>query len=198
MPRPRSFHDPDILTRAMLVFWQQGFHGSNVRDLEQATGLRMSSLYHRFGNKEKLFHEVLDHYLDKVVGWRVRRFLLDSEDPLAGIALFLRTCYDYIDLDAERLPMACLLSNSALELGRDDAGVRQRITTGLARVEQGFANALTRAHAAGRLADVDIALLARQLALGLQGLLIQTKVNPDRPALEQTTRALLALIPERH
>jgi len=198
MARPRSFQEPDVLTRAMLVFWQSGFTATNVRQLEAATGLKASSLYHRFGSKEQLFHEVLDHYLDKVVGWRVRRYLLNQDDPLRGISLFLHSCYDYIDADRGRPAVACLLTNSALELGNQDSAVNERINCGMQRVRDGFADALGDARDAGMLDDnCDIARLADQLLLGLQGLLVHTKLTANKARLQQLADSLLTMIPGR-
>ena len=193
MSRPRAFRDNDVLTRAMLAFWQQGFEATGIKQLEQATGLRVSSLYNRFGSKEALYAEVLTHYLDKVVQWRIDRYL-GMDDPLAGITAFFQSSYEYVD--EQRPGMACLLSNSALELGHRYPSLRPLIESGMQRVEQAFEETLERARKQGQLAQqTDTRLLARQLALGLQGLLISTRVVADRQQLEQQCRALLALIP---
>lgn len=187
MSRPRAYHDTDILTRAMLVFWQHGYHGANIRHLEDATGLKVSSLYHRFGSKEALFHETLDHYLNKVVRWRVKRYLYDSPEPIAGIRAFLHSSYAYIDTDAGRPPMACLMTNSALESAPGDDAIALRVNQSLALVEQGFYDAISRSNT-----NNSPSLLAKQLALGLQGLLITSKINTDHSALNVACNALMA------
>lgn len=192
MSRPRAYHDTDILTRAMLVFWQHGYRGANIRHLEEATGLKVSSLYHRFGSKEALFHETLDHYLNKVVRWRVNRYLYNSPDPIAGIRAFLHSCYSYIDLDAGRPPMACLMTNSALESLPGDDAIASRVNQSLALVEKGFYDAICRSKANNPQATDNSALLATQLALGLQGLLLSSKINTDQKALERACDALMA------
>lgn len=199
MARPRTFRDPDVLTRTMLVFWRQGFDGCNVRDLEAATGLAASSLYNRFGSKEGLFNEVLDHYLVQVVDRRVQRWLQPPQPPLAGIRRFLETTYDYIDPEAGRQPMACLLSNTALAFGGRDAAVTARLAAGMDRVEDAFGAALERARVAGELdAAADTLRLARHLVLGLQGLLVLSSIKDDPAYLRQSTDALLAVLPLTH
>lgn len=195
MPRPRAFHDSDILTRAMFAFWQHGYGGTQVRQLEQATGLRVSSLYNRFGSKENLFLEVLDHYLERVVRRRIRRYLND-EDPVTGIRRFFETTYEYLAEAREPFPLACLLTNTALELAADNATVRARISAGMAEVEQGFAGALARARDTGQLpATTDTGAAARQLLLALQGVLVQSRLNPDPDFLRSCVDAALASIP---
>ena len=65
--RPRSF-DPDVvLDQAMAVFWKQGFEGTGMPDLEQATGLGRQSLYGAFGDKRTLFARVVEHYFARVL-----------------------------------------------------------------------------------------------------------------------------------
>lgn len=195
MARPRAFHDSDILTRAMFAFWQHGYGGTQVRQLEQATGLRVSSLYNRFGSKENLFLEVLDHYLERVVRRRIQRYLLDG-DPADGIRRFFETTYEYLAEAREPFPLACLLTNTALELAAGNAAVRARINAGMADVEQGFAAALVRAHEQGQLpAGTDTSALARQLLLALQGVLVQSRLNPDPDFLRTCVDAALAPIP---
>lgn len=195
MARPRAFHDTDILTRAMFAFWQHGYGGTQVRQLEQATGLRVSSLYNRFGSKENLFLEVLDHYLDRVVRRRIRRYLLEG-DPAVGIRRFFDTTYEYLAEAREPFPLACLLTNTALELAADNAAVRARINAGMAEVEQGFADALQRARDTGQLpAQTDHRDGARRLLLALQGVLVQSRLNPDPDFLRTCVDAALASIP---
>lgn len=195
MARPRQYRDPDVLTRAMLAFWRHGYAGCAVPELEAATGLRASSLYHRFGSKEGLFEAVLAHYLEKVVDWRIQRYLQDP-DPVAGLRRFLDTTHDYIDLAAGRLPMACLLLNTAIEHAPAEDRVMATVAAGMARVEAAFATTLARAQATGQLdAGADVARLARQLLLGLQGLLVLSRVRPDPAYLQEACAALMAGLP---
>src|SRR5438105_6748933 len=62
--RPRAF-DPDAaLERAMHVFWAKGYEGASLSDLTRAMRINRPSLYADFGNKEELFRNVLDHYMN--------------------------------------------------------------------------------------------------------------------------------------
>ena len=133
-----------------------------------------------------------------MVGRRVRRYLLDSTDPLAGIGRFIHSCYDYIDSANGRPPVACLLSNSALEFGQRDAAVTERVARGMALVTHGLEQALMRAQDQQHLDQItDTKRLARQLGLGLQGLLVHSKVTPNKQQLTQLADDVLAMIPGR-
>src|SRR5260370_42311024 len=62
--RPRAF-DPDAaLDRAMHVFWAKGYEGASLSDLTHAMPINRPSLYAAFDNKEQLFREVLDRYMN--------------------------------------------------------------------------------------------------------------------------------------
>ncbi len=193
MARPSRFRDPDALTRAMLVFWQHGYAGTSVRHLEQATGLTASSLYNRFDSKEALFASVLDHYIVKVVQWRIDRYLR-AEDALAGLRRFFDSTYDYIS--EQRPPMACLLANTALEKSGSDLAVRAKLDRGLGLLEDAFADCLQRAVQAGQLrADCDCRRWARHLLLCLQGVLVDSTIHPDHARLSQLVDGVMAALP---
>ena len=74
MARRRSFRPEAVVVSAQDVFWERGYQGTGITSLEQATGLRRSSIYHAFGNKEQLFQLALSHYEDT--------FLADLLGPL--------------------------------------------------------------------------------------------------------------------
>jgi len=63
--RHRSFDKDNALEKAMQVFWQNGYPGTSLTDLTNAMGINKSSLYAAFGNKEELFNQVIEFYLNK-------------------------------------------------------------------------------------------------------------------------------------
>jgi TetR/AcrR family transcriptional regulator, copper-responsive repressor len=86
MGRPKQFSRDGVLAKAYPVFWRNGFADTSVQQLEQATGVNKSGLYAEFANKEDLFLQSLQYYLDEQekqgtltatpLGWRnVERFL---------------------------------------------------------------------------------------------------------------------------
>lgn len=193
MARPSGFREADVLTKAMLVFWRHGYNGTSVRHLERATGLTASSLYNRFGSKDALFAGVLDHYIERVVRRRIRCYL-SHPDSLEGLRGFFESSYAYIS--DERPPMACLLSNTALEKAAADPAVRARLNRGFSLIEQAFDDSLRRAVAAGQLrADTDTCRWARHLLLCLHGVLIASTVRPEHARLSQLVDDAMTALP---
>lgn len=64
MGRPRAFREEAALDAAMRVFWEKGYEGTSLDDLTAAMGINRSSLYCTFGDKERLFHRVVERYSD--------------------------------------------------------------------------------------------------------------------------------------
>src|SRR3954451_6934537 len=63
--RPRTY-DPDLaLSRAMDVFWKDGFAGTSLDELSAATGMNRPSLYGAFGDKRDLYIKAYQHYRER-------------------------------------------------------------------------------------------------------------------------------------
>jgi TetR/AcrR family transcriptional regulator, transcriptional repressor for nem operon len=123
MARPRSFDEETVLTAAMHAFRRHGYARTSVSVLEEATGLRASSLYNAYGDKAGLYRRALEHYLASFVGPRLTAHAgPDSTlEDLEGLFLTLLVPpYD----DGQ----GCLVTNSATEFGSApsiaSAGVR--------------------------------------------------------------------------
>ncbi len=112
--RHRSFDKDNALEKAMLVFWKNGFPGTSLTDLTNVMGINKSSLYAAFGNKEELFDQVINFYLNKYgvvhsaelfrkelsLKERVRNYLLSIANMLTNPAL----------------PKGCLICHSTSEI----------------------------------------------------------------------------------
>ena len=54
----------EILTVAMRMFIQQGYHGLAMRQISEAVGVSKAALYYYFKDKEELFLAILNSYLN--------------------------------------------------------------------------------------------------------------------------------------
>lgn len=124
MGRPKKFDRDDVLDKAALVFWENGFKGTTLQDLEQATGVNKSGLYSEFKNKEDLYFASLHRY---IAGLVAASPLMD--EPLG---------YDNIERFFKRKPCGtkkgCFCINTMRELPALPLKVNDMVTKTMAGV----------------------------------------------------------------
>ncbi|OIQ92361.1 HTH-type transcriptional repressor ComR [mine drainage metagenome] len=122
MGRNQTFETTTVVAAARDVFWGQGYEATSVADLEEATGVNRSSLYHAFGSKRGLFDAAVQDYLDTVIRPRLRVLTGSTAGRLGLLAYVdgLRSAVQALPDDSPR--RGCLLVNCAAGLaGHDDA-----------------------------------------------------------------------------
>lgn len=122
MGRTQTYDRTQVVRAARELFWSEGFEGVPLPELERATGLNRSSIYHAFGSKRGLFDAAVESYLAEVIRPRLR--------PLAGADVAPEALEDYLSGLRDALAAAgslpatsgCLLVNTAAApIARDDA-----------------------------------------------------------------------------
>ena len=187
--RPRSFDMEAAVERAMDVFWSRGYHATALPDLLRATKLSRGSLYAAFGDKHSLFLRALDRYIADALT-RMDVELAPRKEPVAGLRTYLA---GYVErASGANGRRGCLLVATAMELAGQDAEVGRRVASFFKTMEARVADALSRAQAAGRLADgVEPASAARILVCFVWGLRVVAKTAQTRITWQATADALL-------
>jgi len=188
--RTRKFDVDEAVRAARAVFWRQGYEGTSLPDLEEATGLNRSSLYHAFGSKRGLFDAAVDSYLNEVIRPRLRVL---TEDPIPPDAVFtyLKGLKDaLLARPSAASENGCLMVNTAgSPIAREDA-VRDRIVAYRVELTAAIENGLS--HQPGfspaRVAPTAMAISSLVVAA-------MTITRVDSVAAAQTIDAALALVP---
>jgi TetR/AcrR family transcriptional repressor of nem operon len=125
MGRLQTFDSITVVQSARDVFWDLGYDGASLADLESATGLNRSSLYHAFGSKRGLFDAAVADYRDTVIRPRLNGLLADGAGRAELLAYFdeLRDAVGRLPLDSPR--RGCLLVNCATGLAAHDEPARE-------------------------------------------------------------------------
>lgn len=125
MGRLQSFERTTVVRAARDLFWDKGFEATSLADLEDATGLRRSSLYHAFGSKRGLFDAAVEDYQDSVIRPRLRTLTGPGigRASLLGYFSELRSAVSALPEDSPR--RGCLLVNCAAGLAGHDDLARQ-------------------------------------------------------------------------
>ncbi|MGA6128389.1 MULTISPECIES: TetR/AcrR family transcriptional regulator [unclassified Microbacterium] len=128
MGRTATFDRDDVVRAARDVFWARGYAETGVAELEAATGLKRSSLYHAFGSKKGLFEAVVARYLDEVVRSRIGRLQRSDAGPDA-LEHYVAEMRRAIASGTPRAQAGCLLLNAACApVVDDDPDVRALVT----------------------------------------------------------------------
>lgn len=137
MGRPATFDSITIVQRARGVFWTQGYESTSLPDLEQATGLSRSSLYHAFGSKRGLFDATVSSYLNEVIEPLLGPLIADKVEPEAN-EIYLTRLRASLSSPGQ-IPGCLLLRAAASPIGQDPAitaiisGYRSDLTRALSR-----------------------------------------------------------------
>lgn len=117
MARPKNFNRETVLDRAIPIFWRFGLAGTNVQQLEEATGVNRSGLYSEFESKEDIFVEALRRYFETGPALRI---LGASPQGFGNIERFLSLAPLFSDNHA-----GCFSVNSTRDVAiLPDAAVR--------------------------------------------------------------------------
>ena len=130
----------------MDVFWGQGYGATTPQQLVERLQIAKGSLYNAFGGKRQLYDLALARYVElrvKSVG-----AMLDNPGPAKQV---LRQALRYlVRADLERPERrGCFATNSAVEFGRIDEDVTDRVLDFFARTEGAFCALIERGQREG-------------------------------------------------
>ena len=147
MGRLQTFDSITVVQSARDVFWDLGYDGASLADLESATGVNRSSLYHAFGSKRGLFDAAVADYRDTVIRPRLRGLQADGAGRRELLVYFdeLREAVAKLPLDSPR--RGCLLVNCATGLATHDEPAREVVEAYRTELAAALGNALVGAAA---------------------------------------------------
>ncbi|MFD9406635.1 TetR/AcrR family transcriptional regulator [Streptomyces sp. NPDC059989] len=187
--RPRSFDRDAALDKAMRAFWERGYEATSIADLTSTLGISAPSLYAAFGDKRKLFDEVVVVY-----GGRYGDFasVALAEEPTAEAAV-RRVLHEAAEIYTDPAhPPGCMVISAAVNTTSAEVAeaLRERRAASLAMFESRIRADI----ATGALpADTDARELARYAGAVLQGMSQQSRDGATREELEAVAaRAMLA------
>ena len=192
MPKTKQFDREEILTKAMEVFWRQGYEATSVQDLILATGLKPGSIYDTFGDKHGLFMESIQHYRQTVISRSLAVLLTPG---LAREAI-----QSYFALILERFARAghqfgCFMSNSTTELIVRDKRLAEAVSDHLQTIEGAFQQVLERGVQQGEFSpNQDLTALARFLTTCVVGLSVVSKTSQASAYLPASIEVILSTL----
>jgi TetR/AcrR family transcriptional repressor of nem operon len=177
MGRPRRFEQDAVIARAGDVFWARGFGATSIGELETATGLDRSSLYHAFGSKQALFEQAAERYVNENIDARLEE--MQGEDgALESIVRFFRGMAGSFRTMPTLASRGCMVVNAVAELPIGDPYARSAGRSYRDRFRAAFAVALRRAEERGEIDSERSEGRAAVLTSTAMGLFVTARIDP--------------------
>lgn len=192
MPRPKLYDPDEVIEKAMHSFWRNGYEGTSVRMLEKDMGINQFSMYASFGNKERLFLEVLRKYRHVATKTFFNKLMV-SEGRIKDIKEFLE---DFAgSIESGRTPNGCLAINTSMEMGNSNQGITTELKLYFDFVKNLFRKTLGKAKRNGEVRkDLDTDKGAVYLLGCTQGVSVMSKVYPKKEVMKFIDLSLQTLL----
>lgn len=186
---PKQFERDEALSRAIEVFWEQGYLGTSIEDLLEAMELSRSSMYATFGDKKALFLEALQVWIDD----QIAQFVEALRGPGSLIERVGRAFQQRHEAQKALGNAGCLFGNTLAEGGMQDPEMARVLDTFVRRSERILVSTLEDAVRAGELPKgTEVHALALFFITVSQGTLL---LGQSRPGLfEQIAPSLMRVI----
>jgi AcrR family transcriptional regulator len=196
-PRPRGrprAYDPDrALAQALEAFWLGGYSATSLDDLSAATGMNRPSLYAAFGDKQRLYLQLLERYTatsEQAIAGEFER-----DQPLATALTRFYKLALAMYLPEDGAPRGCFLIGTALTEAVNEPLVREHLIASLNGFGKAVEKRLRRAQAEGDLdPQADTAGLAAVAGAVLHSLAVRARAGDSRSALNALVKASVNLI----
>lgn len=190
MARLKEFDRNDVLKKAMWIFWEKGYNGTSVNDLTCAMSISRSSLYETFGDKDALFLEALQNYLDKNSQKRTE-ILSSAKTVNEGMNKYFNNVMTFLLSDNN--PGGCFLTNTLTDLGTLNEEIKSIIKLNLEKQEDDFYNFFEKGRQNGEISsDKDSRALARFVIGITRGISAISKLQKDQKVLEDIVKIALS------
>lgn len=192
MARTRQFDERSVLIAATLEFWEKGYEGTSMQDLEDAMGLTRTSIYNAFGNKRQLFERVLACYQESVLAALFVE--MDGAPDIREGVRHLLNAVLAIHFDEDN-PGGCLVVLSVLESEQHDEHSRAMLEQTMQELKRALQSRLSKAKQSGELAkELDVAAMATTIAATMAGMMVLGKANFPKSALRKTIKQVVSLL----
>lgn len=189
MVMTRQFDEEVLLSKVLDVFWAKGWQATSMSDLASAASVQRGSLYHAYGDKERLFLLAFDRYAEQVLA--ESRAALDAPMARAAVQRFFEVSIASMTMDTP--PRGCFTTKTAMESGQLGEEVYGRVRALMQGLEAALAEALARDTVRQSLAmPPDEA--AKLILAFTRGLAVMERLEHGPEQLQALSQSMAALV----
>lgn len=192
MARTKQFNEEEVLSRALELFWKQGYNATSMQDLVSHLGINRASLYDTYVGKRELFNRAFENYRLHSAQ-RISDFLNQYDSVKQGLyKLFESTIHESVsDTDKK----GCFVTNTTTELLPGDDEIHTILVENKILFEGIFEDYLKKGVKSGEIdSSKDIKSIAGFLFMLNNGLRVTAKVNPNKSELESIIKSALTIL----
>lgn len=192
MPRVKLFDESEVLTKAMNLFWKQGYAATSVQDLVSHLGINRASLYDTFGDKEQLFKKSFELYRKNNIEG-LKQFFDTQNNVREGFARLFENAIEEAINDEDR--KGCFVVNTTTELVPNDDSITVTLEDNKSDFENIFFEYLQKGKDVGQITtNKDLRSIAALFYTLYNGLRVVSKVRPNKKKLSETVEVALSLL----
>ncbi len=193
MGRPQIFDEDEVITKALDIFWANGFHGTSTRDIIDGTGLSNGSFFNSFTDKNKMYLKCLQKYMD-IYMTKLEQLLL-SGDPFKEKMENLLQYTVRKDTRSGRYK-GCFHFNTVLDQAIDDEKILKLTSEISGKIEDSVKKAVDTARKNNELStSVKSITIAQYIITIISGLRVLIKENPSPSKLSNVIATVLDNLP---
>jgi AcrR family transcriptional regulator len=191
--RPRAYEPEIALSRALDVFWKEGFAATSLDDLSAATGMNRPSLYGAFGDKRELYIKSYESYRDRARVRMAEVFALDL--PLRPMLLRIYGIALDMYLSGKDGPRGCFTVMTATSEAVFDPEIRARVVSSLVEMDRFFGRLFRIAKERGELGpSADPQVLAQLASATIHTIAVRARAQVPRAELEAIVNGAIELM----
>lgn len=192
MPRVKTFDENEVLTKAMNLFWKQGYSATSVQDLVSYLGINRASLYDTFGDKQQLFKKSFELYR-KLNKEGLIHFFDSRPIVKAGFSELFENAIEEAINDKDR--KGCFVVNTTTELTPNDESLYEVLETNKQDFINIFFEYLKMGKKSGQLkSNQDLKSLATLLYTLYNGIRVVSKIRPNKKELSESVHLAMTLL----
>ena len=186
--RTRKF----IIEKTASIFNTQGYAGTSLSDLTQATGLTKGSIYGNFENKEQVALAVFDHNYDRIL--RTTRELINQADTYREkLLIYSKVYHDFME---SSFPQGgCPILNTAIEADDTNHLLKNRAADAILKWKENIVKLIQDGSLAGEFKPVlDGSQMALSIIALIEGGVMIAKVTDSQKNLDEVLKTVKMLI----